>query len=96
MAKKQQPVSKAPAAARPKTDRLTRAAILAWVVVAVLVLMSLIKVIKSVGLVSFAGSVSPGVCRALPLERTRESLTELRFFIEAWANSRAVVVDVAN
>lgn len=67
MAKKQQPVSKAPVSVRPRQDRLTRAVILAWVIVGVLVLMTVFKVIRSVGLLSFAGSVSPGVCRAVPL-----------------------------
>jgi len=67
MAKKQQPVSKSPAPVRPKTDRLMRAVILAWTLVGVLVLMTLFKVVKSAGLLSFAGSVSPGVCRSIPL-----------------------------
>jgi hypothetical protein len=67
MAKKQQPVSKAPVAVRPKADRLARAVILAWTVVAALVLMTAFKVVKSVGLFSFAGAVSPGICRSIPL-----------------------------
>jgi len=65
MAKKQKPVS--PAAVRPKTDRLTRAVVLAWTLVGVLLLMTLFKVVKAAGLLSFAGSVSPGVCRSIPL-----------------------------
>jgi hypothetical protein len=39
--------------------------------------------------------VSPGVCRALSLEETGLSgLTELRFFVNAWANSRSAAVEV--
>jgi arylesterase / paraoxonase len=68
MAKNKQPPVPAPAgAARPKADRLTRAVILAWMAVGIIVLMTLFKVVKAVGLLSFAGSVSPGVCRAIPL-----------------------------
>ena len=68
MAKKKQPPVPAPAGAAPsKTDRLTRAVILAWTVAGIILLMSLFKVVKAVGLLSFAGSVSPGVCHAVPL-----------------------------
>ncbi len=63
---KQQPIYRRPDGTK-KPDRLMRAAILAWVVVGAIVLMTLFKVVRSVGLFSFAGSVSPGACRALPL-----------------------------
>jgi hypothetical protein len=39
--------------------------------------------------------VSPGACRAAPVEAGPEGRIELRFFVEAWANSRAVAVDFA-
>jgi hypothetical protein len=39
--------------------------------------------------------VAPGACRAVPLERGREGRIELRFFVEAWANSRGVAVEFA-
>lgn len=65
MAKKQQPVSAG--AARPKPDRLMRAVVLAWVVAGALLLMTLFKVMKAMGLFSFAGAVSPGICHAIPL-----------------------------
>ncbi|MBV9550660.1 MAG: hypothetical protein JO256_13410 [Alphaproteobacteria bacterium] len=64
MAKKQ---SLSPTQQPRKPDRLMRAVVLAWVVVAALVLMTLAKVIKSVGLFSFAGSASPGICRSIAL-----------------------------
>ena len=69
MAKKNPMPAKSPAntVVKPRTDRLTRAVILAWTVVGALVLMTVFKVVKSVGLLSFAGSVSPGVCRTIPL-----------------------------
>ena len=38
--------------------------------------------------------VSPGACRAVPRHRGREGRTELRFFVEAWAHSRAVAVEL--
>lgn len=66
MAKLKHPLPVAPAV-RPRTDRLMRAVILAWIVAGVLLLATLFKVVKAVGLLSFAGSVSPGACRPLPL-----------------------------
>jgi len=66
MAKLKHPAPVAPAA-RPKTDRLMRAVILAWIVAGALILMALFKVIKAVGLLSFAGSVSPGACKPIAL-----------------------------
>jgi DNA-binding beta-propeller fold protein YncE len=56
-----------PGAVRPKPDRLMRAVVLAWVVVGAILLMTLFKVVKAVGLFSFAGSAKPGVCRAMAL-----------------------------
>ena len=61
-----QPIYRRPdGASRP--DRLKRAVVLAWMAVGILLLMTLFKVVKSVGLFSFAGSVSPGVCRNIAL-----------------------------
>ncbi len=56
-----------PAPGPRKTDRLMRAVVLAWVVVGALLLMTVFKVVKSVGLFSFAGSASPGVCRSIAI-----------------------------
>jgi hypothetical protein len=39
--------------------------------------------------------VSPSACRAIPVDGGPEGRIELRFFVEAWANSRAVAVDFA-
>jgi hypothetical protein len=39
--------------------------------------------------------VSPCACRAVAVEGGREGMMELRFFVEAWANSRAVAVEFA-
>jgi hypothetical protein len=66
MAKKQQPVP-ASGAARPKPDRLMRAVVLAWIVAGAVLLMTLFKAMKAIGLFSFAGAVSPGLCHAIPL-----------------------------
>jgi hypothetical protein len=39
--------------------------------------------------------VSPGVCRAVTVnDRGPAGRTELRFFVEAWAGSRSVAVDL--
>ena len=65
MAKLKHPLP--PTAVRSKPDRLMRAVVLAWVVVGAILLMTLFKVVRSVGLFSFAGSVKPGVCRAIAL-----------------------------
>ena len=66
MAKQQQPAYRRPDGAK-KPDRLMRAAVLAWVVVGAILLLTLFKVVKSVGLFSFAGSVSPGACHNIAL-----------------------------
>jgi hypothetical protein len=48
-----------------------------------------------IGLGCLVLRVSPGACRAVPVDGGREGRIELRFFVEAWANSRAVAVDFA-
>lgn len=50
-------------------------------------------VLALVALECFVLRVSPGVCRAVPPHRGRAGRVELRFFVKAWANSRAVAVE---
>ena len=40
--------------------------------------------------------VSPGICRAIStMEPGPSGRTELKFFLQAWANTRSATVDVA-
>jgi len=61
-----QPVYRRPDGAK-KPDRMMRAVVLAWVVAGAILLMTLFKLVKAVGLLIFAGAVSPGVCQSVAL-----------------------------
>jgi hypothetical protein len=67
MAKKNPPAPKAATAVRPRADRLTRAVVLAWMAAGVLLLVTAFKMIKAAGLLSLAGSATPGLCHAIAL-----------------------------
>jgi len=55
-------------APRPKTSRFTRLVVLVWTVAGVLLLTGLIRGLTAIGMFTHAAPVTPGVCRAVPLQ----------------------------
>jgi hypothetical protein len=56
---------KSATASRP--DRLTRVVILVWIVAGVILLTTLFRALRAIGLFTFTGTIAPGACHAIAL-----------------------------
>ena len=83
-----------------RPDRFTRIVVLVWVIAGVVVLTTGFRALTAMGLLSFGGSASPGLCRAITLpapgDLAYEAKNKTLFIASNPANGKGAIYALAN